>query len=102
MKTRFYLECREENERQKKDFGEQNHSYHEWFAILGEEVGEVAKLLNDIPGNGTDYFELKNELVQVGAVCRLFYDSVEKDDIIMMQEAYGLLIPEDGEEIENA
>lgn len=59
-----------QNERVSQDnkWGEQTHSGHAWMSILMEEVGELAKAINeDKP------FEITAEAVQCAAVlCAMF------------------------------
>lgn len=40
----------------------------EWFAILAEEVGELAKEVNEVHFRAKDPAELERELIQVAAV----------------------------------
>ena len=48
-------------------------SYESWFMLLAEEVGEVAKAMNDdVPAS-----ELKAELVQVGMLAMVIHDLLE-------------------------
>lgn len=54
----------EEMIRQKEKHGNQHHTMHEWLTILVEEVGEVAKDIND----RADKSKLRSEVVQVAAV----------------------------------
>ncbi len=64
----------EERKKQDKKWGEQNHAIYKWLAILGEEVGEVNKAaLED------DYYEIINELVQIGAVTVAIIESLERN-----------------------
>lgn len=64
-----------EIKRQDDLWGEQNHSYAEWMAILGEEYGEVCREVSEIRmAKGLSRMveavdRLDEELVQVIAVC---------------------------------
>lgn len=53
-----------ELDRQLAKWGEQDHSGHEWYAIIGEEVGEVGKGLNE-----NDLENYRDELIDVIACC---------------------------------
>ena len=44
----------------------------EWCGILGEEFGEVCHAVNE-----KDFENLKDELVQVAAVCQSIYERME-------------------------
>lgn len=63
-----------ERRRQTKLFGEQNHTHEEWLRILIEEVGEVARALNE-----DDSVEhLCEELTQVAAVAVAWVETVNR------------------------
>ena len=64
------------SERQKQDskWGEQNHATLKWNAILGEEVGEVAKSI--LEGDLKNYRE---ELIQVAAVAVAAIESLDRN-----------------------
>ncbi|WP_367897432.1 hypothetical protein AB3N61_09370 [Leptospira sp. WS58.C1] len=49
--------------------------------ILVEEVGEVAKVINEMSDQGiaNDPAELKKELIQIAAVCFAWIESIEED-----------------------
>lgn len=70
-------EVGDERVRQDKKWGEQNHAAPVWFAILGEEVGEVARaMLEGKPG------AYREELLQVAAVAIAAvecYDRIMRD-----------------------
>ena len=56
-----------ERNRQERLWGvRQSLSAETWLAILAEEFGEVAKAINELPASREN---LKEELVQVAAVC---------------------------------
>lgn len=67
------LEVAEERSRQDELWGEQNHTSWQWLAILTEEVGEVAKAINENQPN--DY---RDELVQVAAVAVAAVESFDR------------------------
>ncbi len=62
------------NERVRQDtiFGAQEHDLEEWYTILGEEVGEVAMAILE-----QDYDNLKDELIQVAAVCIAMIEDID-------------------------
>ena len=70
-------------ERNKQDhkWGEQNHSPAIWLAILMEEVGEVSGEV--IAGEWKPELQkrknLGHEIVQVAAVCKAMYESLERN-----------------------
>ena len=60
-----------ERELQDNKWGEQNHGNKLWLAILVEEVGEAAALVNEVaPIDWT----LAYELIQVMAVCKVWIE----------------------------
>ena len=69
----------EERERQKVIWGEDSDNFHhnEYLAytVLGEEVGEIAKALLD-----KDRENLKEELIQVAAVCVKWLEMINKKE----------------------
>lgn len=73
---------KEERRRQTKARGEQNHSPYKWFAILAEEFGEVAKVLEHRHEEKIvqeEYLrELEYELIQVAAVAVAFVEAVRR------------------------
>lgn len=64
----FIEEVLKERERQDEKWGIQTHLGHAWLGILTEEVGEVAKAINE-----DNYKEILIELVQVAAVAMNAY-----------------------------
>ena len=73
--VRMWFDILEETERQDAKWGSQRDlSRVDWMPILTEEVGEVAKSIND---NET-IDDLRNELVQVAAVCLQWIDSLDR------------------------
>jgi NTP pyrophosphatase (non-canonical NTP hydrolase) len=64
----------EERARQDAKWGEQNHSDLRWLPILSEEVGEVAKYINEeTPGL------VEAELVHVAAVAMAWLECIERN-----------------------
>jgi NTP pyrophosphatase (non-canonical NTP hydrolase) len=64
-----------ERERQDRKWGVQNHEPLKWLAILGEEVGEVNKAALE-----GCYSDMREELVQVAAVCKAMYECAVRCD----------------------
>lgn len=70
--------------RQDAMWGEQNHSPTEWASILGEEVGEVSRAINEITFNHPGYREkarqdYRRELVEVAAVAVAMVESLDRN-----------------------
>lgn len=65
-------EIRSERMRQDAKWGQQNHDFPLWLAILSEEIGEASREYlhqrEDAPNAGTHAVKLRKELVQVAAV----------------------------------
>jgi NTP pyrophosphatase (non-canonical NTP hydrolase) len=59
----------EERYRQDEKWGMQDHEGHAWIGILTEEVGELAKAINE-----NDDDSIETELIQVAAVCCAMYE----------------------------
>lgn len=75
---------KEEQDRQKRKWGEQNHGPYKYFAILSEELGEVAKVLEDVTyGKYESHKEyrrqLEYELVQVAAVSVSWIEAIRRE-----------------------
>jgi NTP pyrophosphatase (non-canonical NTP hydrolase) len=68
-----HLLVKYELERQERKWGEQNHSQADWFVILGEEVGEVARAIFE---KQTDNY--REELIQVAAVCMAALENYDR------------------------
>lgn len=74
--------------RQDKLWGEQNHALERWYTILGEEFGEVGKEICELGYAETSEYkkglkayhtnQLKEELVQVAAVCVAILECIER------------------------
>lgn len=79
LEEQFALSIFKERERQNKKWGLQEHEGHAWLGILTEELGEVAKAINE-----NDMDEVKIELEQVAAVCCAMWEQLvnaEKKDL---------------------
>lgn len=63
-----------ERKRQDERWGQQDHSGEKWFRILGEEVGEVAKAINE-----HDVDNYREELIQVAAVAVSAVESLDRN-----------------------
>lgn len=70
----FRTAVSKERERQLDKWGQQSHDAPIWFAILSEEVGEVAKAILE---NNAD--ECMDELVQIVAVIETWVESLEQE-----------------------
>lgn len=57
-----------EHDRQLKKWGEQNHPYFTWLAILSEEVGEMSQAMLHAEFGGPAHDKVKEEAVHVAAV----------------------------------
>lgn len=72
----------EERRRQHEARGEQNHSAYKWFAILSEEFGEVAKVLEHRQegkiGPDEHLRELEYELIQTAAVAVAWVEAIRR------------------------
>lgn len=66
-----------EQERQIELWGEQEHEPYKWLSITIEEVGEVAKCLH----SGYPIKMLLDELIQVCAVIKTWYEFMEKHSL---------------------
>ena len=69
MKRKAYLKLvKEERKRQEEIYGNRQHWDAEWFILLSEEVGEVAKaiILDDIP-------QMRKELIQCAALIESWF-----------------------------
>lgn len=74
----------DERTRQDEKWGIQNHPPLLWLSILSEEVGEVAKELNEF-GFSSDPVRLENartELIQTAAVAIAFADSLSRNQLM--------------------
>ena len=65
--------------RQHTLWGLQTHHMAIWNCILGEEVGEVAKAINEWIFNGKKEKDIRDELIQVAAVAIAMIESLDKN-----------------------
>ena len=65
----FYEKVQSESEITSELNEDHLHDHYEWFVILSEEIGEVAKAINE-----NDRVALFSELVQVASVCKRWHD----------------------------
>lgn len=66
------IEVQTEQDRQVELWGVQSHDRGMWYAILGEEFGEVGKAINE----HDDDTDLVEELIQVAAVAASWVDDI--------------------------
>lgn len=78
---------KEERERQDEKWGEQNHTDLEWYAILGEEFGEVGQTLCKTQIDPVDPEEAKKfapevklEIIQTAAVCVAWLECIKRNE----------------------
>ena len=76
----FYTKVQEERGRQDGKWGVQRHDFRIWMNILGEEFGEACKEANEyhFEGNNDSLENLKEELIQMSAVCKAIYEHIEE------------------------
>ncbi|MGG5319265.1 hypothetical protein [Enterococcus sp. AZ072] len=83
MEVDIFKSVSDERKRQEKKWGTQNHSPLLWHSILSEEVGEVAKEINEY-GFLSEVHRLeqaRTELIQVAAVAIAFADSLDRNEL---------------------
>lgn len=73
-----YDEIRAERARQVTLWGVQNHSPHQWLAILTEEVGEVSKEVADARVGEFDMANYRVELIQTAAVAVAAVEALDR------------------------
>lgn len=84
MTARVLTEVLDERARQEAKWGQQNHDLPRYFAILSEEVGEVAKAIveHEWPGDdlrrGLFLLEVRRELVQTAAVAVAMVERIDR------------------------
>ena len=71
--ARVLADVQAERRRQTDRWGVQHHADYRWLSILTEEVGEVAKAIND----EEDIAALRAELVQVAAVAVAWVEDID-------------------------
>lgn len=64
----IFSNVNDERLRQEAKWGVQNHDLATWCLILGEEVGEVQKVVLEHLTQGKDISNFRTELIQVAAV----------------------------------
>ncbi len=64
----IFSDVNDERIRQEAKWGVQNHHLATWCLILGEEVGEVQKVVLEHLTQGKDISNFRTELIQVAAV----------------------------------
>ena len=75
---------KEERRRQSEARGEQNHNCYKWMAILGEELGEVFKIIEERTEYKVDQEEytrnLQYELIQTAAVAVAWVEAIRRKE----------------------
>jgi hypothetical protein len=76
---------------QDKKWGIQNHSFEEWYVILGEEYGEVGRAICEMQKNWRPFFKRKptkaelnhyrEELIQTAAVAVAMVECMERREL---------------------
>jgi len=73
-----------EREAQETKWGEQNHDFPTWLAILMEEVGEASKAYLHATDKAEKFYmpaiEIRKELVQVAAVAQAIIECGDRND----------------------
>lgn len=69
-----------EREDQDNKWGKQTHPAAKWLAILVEEVGEVAFIVNKTEPSIFNDSALYNELIQVAAVCVVWLECLKRKE----------------------
>jgi NTP pyrophosphatase (non-canonical NTP hydrolase) len=75
----------EERGSQDMKWGVQDHDPLAWLAILTEEVGEVAKEVNEVHFRGKSGEAYRAELIQVAAVAVAMVECVDRDRLLQEQ-----------------
>ncbi len=78
MKRQVLAEIAAERDRQDRRWGEQNHGPALFFAILSEEVGEVAKEIAESQARPLEGGNYRAELVQVAAVAAAMIEAYDR------------------------
>jgi NTP pyrophosphatase (non-canonical NTP hydrolase) len=79
--TKLSIEVLRECDRQITKWGIQSHSQANWYAILGEEFGEVGKAICEIALSTRGEFtpeNLRDELIHVAAVAIAAAESLDR------------------------
>lgn len=102
----IWAEVQAERDRAHAKHGEKSMESSPWTSerrlrILVEEVGEVAKELNDadIEGRGVDPEELRSELIQVAAMAGAWADAVPAADEVRIERVNQYTLSVDGHEV---
>ncbi len=82
MKTNFEELVRLERAKQEQKWDEQNHKPSIWLAILIEEVGEISSgiIATEWKPEMQKRKDIGHEIVQVAAVCKAMYESMERNN----------------------
>lgn len=82
--TPAVIDVLHERRNQDKKWGEQNHDYFLWLAILTEEVGEASqealRMYFDVENEPTHRNNLRKELVQVAAVALAMVECMDRQE----------------------
>lgn len=82
-----------ERERQDKKWGQQDHDPLEWYAILGEEFGEIGKALCERAAELRSGYDIvaslkadqaRDELIQLAAVAVAMLESLERNQDVAL------------------
>ena len=73
----FRLMTKKERKRQVKKWGDQHHDEVEWFGIFAEEVGEVAKAVNQWKFGESSAKPIITEMVQCAALLEAWVNDSE-------------------------
>lgn len=75
-------EIETERDRQDRKWGEQNHNPGEWLGILIEEIGEVAKAINEAHFSGYarsgKWADYRKEMLEVAAVAVAAVEALDR------------------------
>ncbi|MDO6448106.1 MazG-like family protein [Oceanobacillus profundus] len=77
-RTKIINDINNERNRQNLKWGKQVHDYSYWYAILGEEFGEVGQAIQkgSVAHKSTDADNLYKELIQVAAVATAMAEQI--------------------------
>lgn len=77
---KVYDDVLQERKLQDTKWGVQNHTPLEWLSILTEEVGELAKEVNEdhFAASIINAHALRSELIQCAAVCVAFAECLDR------------------------
>ncbi|SET95185.1 hypothetical protein SAMN05421676_11236 [Salinibacillus kushneri] len=79
--TKVLNDIHKERVRQNRQWGIQRHPHGYWYAILGEEFGEVGQAIQkgSVAHKTTDADDLYEELIHVAAVAAAFAEQVKEE-----------------------